>query len=97
MNNIELMELKINIAHRALHNRIRRSIFGYDDGGWHNIRAMLINRVEQDSDYMLRVDLDGADPNSIAKILPEKEYFVHKYGKTKEQIIEEDLEKCSDG
>ncbi len=77
--NIKLEERKITIAHRLLHKRLRRG-FGYDDGGYHNLRAFLINRVEQQSNYKLIVELDGADPESVAKIRNRDEYLKEKYG-----------------
>lgn len=64
--NIKLEERKITIAHGLLHKRLRRG-FGYDDGGYHNLRAFLINRVEQQSNYRLIVEFDGSDPESVAK------------------------------
>lgn len=77
--NIKLEERKITIAHRLLHKKLRRG-FGYDDGGYHNIRAFLINRVEQQSNYKLTVELDYADPESVAKIRNRDEYMKEKYG-----------------
>ena len=76
---IKLEERKITIAHRLLHKRLRRG-FGYDDRGYHNLRAFLINRVEQQSNYKLIVELDGSDPEAVAKIRNRDEYLKEKYG-----------------
>lgn len=73
--NIKDEERKIKIAHRLLHHKLRRSHFSYDDGGYHNLRAMLINRVEQESNGVLIVKLDGGDPKSIPKIVNRQEYL----------------------
>ena len=77
---IRIEEKKITIAHRLLHSRLRRSMCGYNDGGFHNLRAYLINRVERESNYELIVELDGADPQSVAKIINRKEWLREKYG-----------------
>lgn len=77
--NTKLEERKITIAHRLLHKRLQRG-FGYGDGGYHNLRAFLINRVEQQSNYRLIVELDGSDPESVAKIRNRDEYLKEKYG-----------------
>ncbi|MCC2255967.1 hypothetical protein LKD70_16365 [Ruminococcus sp. CLA-AA-H200] len=73
--NIANEERKITIAHRLLHMRLRRFQGAYNDGGYHNLRAMLINRVEQASDYKLIVELDGADRRSTAKIWNRVDYL----------------------
>ncbi len=75
---LKLEERKITIAHRLLHRRLQK--VGYDDGGYHNLRAILINRVEQQSNYKLIVEFDGSAPESIAKIRNRDEYLKEKYG-----------------
>lgn len=74
--NLAAEEKKITIAHRVLHSHLRRmGNFGYQDGGWHNLRAMLINRVESATDYKMVVVLDGKDPESVAKIVDRQEHI----------------------
>ena len=74
--NLTAEEKKITIAHRALHSHLRRmGRFGYQDGGWHNLRAMLINRVESATDYKMVVVLDEEDPESVAKIVDRQEHI----------------------
>ena len=71
-------ERKITIAHRLLHRQLKKSAIGYNDGGYHNLRAALINRVEALSDYDLIVVLYGADPESTARIIQRKIYLEGK-------------------
>ena len=70
--NLEMEEKKITIAHRILHCTCRKSIYG--DSFYHNLRAMLIGRIEQLPDADLIVVLDGSDPSSVAEIRDRKEY-----------------------
>lgn len=68
--NLEMEAKKITIVHRILHSTCRKSING--DSFYHNLRAMLIGRIEQLPDANLIVDLDGSDPFSVAKIRDKK-------------------------
>lgn len=65
--NLDMEEKKITISHRLLLSALKKHM-GLGDSGYHNIRAFLINRVEQASGNKLKVDLDGMDPMSVAKI-----------------------------
>ena len=64
LDNLELEEKKITAAHNGymFHTRYGR---WFGDGGWHNLRAFLINRVEQVSNYKLVVAWsdDNFNPN----------------------------------
>ena len=80
LDNLELEEKKITAAHNGLMFHLMRSPCGYDDGGWHNLRAFLINRVEQLSGYALVVtsSLDSDCPDY--KICDRKTYLKDRYG-----------------
>lgn len=80
LDNLELEEKKITAAHNGLLFHLRKSPCGYDDGGWHNLRAFLINRVEQLTNYKLIVTSDEDDWNPNFKIRDRKTYLKEKYG-----------------
>jgi len=79
LDNLELEEKKIIAAHNAYLHHLKKY---YDDGGWHNLRAYLINRVEELTNYRLIVTWD--DDNIYAfspniKIQDRKTYLKEKY------------------
>lgn len=78
LDNLELEEKKIAAAHNAYmyHTRYGR---WFGDGGWHNLRAFLINRVEQLSNYRLIVVFDPDLYNPNYKILDRKKYLKETY------------------
>ena len=80
---LSLEEKKITIVHRTLHSACRINYMSGSVGYYHNLRAQLIQRIEQIQDADLVVDLDGGDPLSVAKIRPRKEYLLKKYGTCK--------------
>ena len=79
LDNLELEEKKITAAHNGLLFHLRKSPCGYDDGGWHNVRAFLINRVEQLTNYRLIVVSDHDDCNPNYRIIDRKTYLKEKY------------------
>ena len=73
-------EKKITAAHNALMYRTHYfNYFHSDDGGWQNVRARLINRVEQATDYKLVVTWSDDDFNPEYKIQDRKTYLKEKY------------------
>jgi hypothetical protein len=78
LDNLELEEKKITAAHFGYMFYLKKHL--YNDGGWHNLRAFLINRVEQLSDYALIVSSNDNDWNPEFKIRDRKTYLKEKYG-----------------
>lgn len=76
MDNLELEEKKITAANNGYMFHMRKHL--YDDGGWHNLVAFLINRVEHLSNYELIVTWTD-DPLPVFKIRNRKEYLKEKY------------------
>lgn len=75
---------KIEIVHRTLLCTARKHPLGYGSDYYQNLRAYLINRVEQASAYMLAVDFQGdnggKEADAVVKIRDKKEYLIEKYG-----------------
>lgn len=82
---LAMEERKITIAHRAYASSCRRSMSGIGDGYLHNVRAYLINRVEQASGHDLIVELED-DDNAAAKVRNRKEYLREKYGSCEDSL-----------
>ena len=79
LDNLDLEVRKINAAHNGCmyHTRYGR---WFGDGGWHNLRAFLINRVEQLTKYRLIVVSDKEDlSNPNYRICDRKTYLKEKY------------------
>ena len=51
----------------------------YDDGGWHNLRAFLINRVEELTNYRLIVVSDNDRYHPNYRICDRKTYLKETY------------------
>lgn len=77
LDNLDLEERKITIAHNAYMLHLKKY---YDDGGWHNLRAFLINRVEQLSNYALVVTSTLDNDNPDYHIRDRKTYLKDRYG-----------------
>ena len=71
---LEMEKKKIAIADRTLLSSAKKNWVG--DSFYHNIRAYLINRVEQASDYKLIVRIDG----DKVEIQDRKEYLLEATG-----------------
>ena len=78
IDNLELEEKKITAAHNGLMYHTKYGLW-YDDGGWHNLRAFLINRIEQVSNYRFIVTFSHDDCNPNYKIKDRKTYLKEKY------------------
>jgi len=72
----EIEAKKITAAHNALMDHLRKY---YSDDGWHNLRAFLINRIEQLTNYRLIVVSDNDDAKPNYRILDRKTYLKEKY------------------
>ena len=71
---LEMEKKKIEIAHRTLLSSAKKSILGCGDSYYHNIRAYLINRIEQASNYRLVVNIND---DNVVQILDREEYLKH--------------------
>lgn len=69
---LEMEKKKIEIAHRTLLSSAKKSILGCGDSYYHNIRAYLINRIEQASNYRLVVNIND---DNVVQILDREEYL----------------------
>lgn len=78
LDNLELEEKKITAAHNA-YKYHTRNFFWFDDAGWHNIRAILINRVEQATNNRLVVTWNDDEFNPEYKIQDRKTYLKREY------------------
>ena len=76
LDRLDLEEKKITAAHNAYMFHMKKH---YDDGGWHNLRAFLINRVEQATRYRLIVTWSHDEANPEYKILDRKTYLKETY------------------
>lgn len=76
LDRLDLEEKKITASHNACMFHLKKH---FGDHGWHNLRAFLINRVEEKSNYRLVVtwDDDTAFPNY--RIRDRKTYLKEKY------------------
>lgn len=71
---LEMEKKKIEIAHRTLLSSAKKSILGCGDSYYHNIRAYLLNRVEQASNYKFLVEISD---DNVVQILDREEYLNH--------------------
>ena len=78
LDNLELEEKKITAAHYAYMYHTR-NFFWFDSGGWQNLRARLINRVEQVSNHELIITWSDDEYNPEYKIRDRKTYLKEKY------------------
>lgn len=69
---LEMEKKKIEIAHRTLLSSAKKSILGCGDSYYHNIRAYLINRIEQASNYKFVVKFDD---ENVVQLLDREEYL----------------------
>ena len=78
LDNLELEVKKITAAHNGY---MYHTMYGlwFSDGGWHNLRAFLINRVETLTNYRLIVVRNDDDSNPEYRILDRKTYLKEKY------------------
>lgn len=71
---LEMEKKKIEIAHRTLLSSAKKSILGCGDSYYHNIRAYLLNRVEQASNYRLIVNIND---DNVVQMIDREEYLKH--------------------
>lgn len=76
LDNLELEEKKITAAHNAYMYSLKKH---FSDYGLHNLRAFLINRVEQRSNYVLVVTSDDDDSAPNYKIRDRKTFLKERY------------------
>ena len=80
LDNLDLEVKKITAAHNGYMYHTRGFKF-HNDGGWHNLRAFLINRVEEITNYRLIVVSDILEDkyNPNYRILDRKTYLKETY------------------